>query len=249
MSTPTQAVDRRALPAPEINRRARRRQGLVLLLFAAVCFVVAALFAVWLFSDEVENAREGLLSMGIILLGGTALLLGISLLVWGIASLRPRVIRQPVWLEDPSDRTLVRRWDGWAWTAHTSPRDPAVVALEPLTSSSRRRHAWGLALLVGGGVVAVVSEWASRALFEVPTYLPAPTDGGLPQQVGGNDLWMVVGQLTAPAAVVAVVGLYLLLTLANDPLAGWKPDPLDPARSRWWDGRSWTDLTEDAPAA
>jgi len=31
--------------------------------------------------------------------------------------------------------------------------------------------------------------------------------------------------------------------MANDPPAGWYPDPDDPARARYWDGRAWTDYT------
>ncbi len=245
MSTPTQAVDLRALPAPEVNRRPRRRRGLVLLLAALGCLAIAGLFTAWLFSDEVANALEGLLAMGIMLVGGTALLLGIGLLVWGVASLRPRIIRQAAWLEDPSDRTHVRWWDGWAWTAHTSPRDPAVVALEPLRSGSGRRHRQGLALLVGGVVVAVGAELLRAALFEPPTYAVDPSSGAM-QQVGSGSIWAAVGQVSPFAAIVAVIGLYLLLTLDDEPRAGWRTDPLDPARTRWWDGLAWTELTADA---
>ncbi|UZF45738.1 DUF2510 domain-containing protein [Rhodococcus rhodochrous] len=29
-----------------------------------------------------------------------------------------------------------------------------------------------------------------------------------------------------------------------NPAAGWYPDPVDPAQSRWWDGQTWTVRTE-----
>jgi hypothetical protein len=157
-------------------------------------------------------------------------------------------MRQGAWFEDPADRTSLRWWNGLAWTPHTSPRDPAVVTLAPLTSSSRRRHLWGLALLVGGVAVAVGAQALSHALFEPPTY-SYDGNGGLPVESSGSDLWMIVGQATPFACVVAVVGLYLLLTVDDDPSAGWQPDPLDPARLRWWDGRSWSDATAEPPSA
>src|SRR5262245_51218260 len=31
--------------------------------------------------------------------------------------------------------------------------------------------------------------------------------------------------------------------MANDPPAGWYPDPDDPARARYWDGTAWTAYT------
>lgn len=246
MTAPTQSASPVALPLPEINRRPRRRRGLVILAFALVCFVFTGFCVVWLFSDETQNSPEGMLALALVSVGLMAATAGIVLLVLGLVLMVKRTtLRQAAWLEDPADRTRARWWDGAAWSDHTSPRDPAVVALAPLTSSSRRRHRWGLALLVGGVAVALGAELASHALFQVPRYAPPPADGGLPQQVGGSDLWMYVGQLTLPAAAVAVVGLYLLLTLADDPMAGWSTDPLDPSRMRWWDGRSWTDLTSD----
>jgi len=248
MSTSTQWLDLGALPAPQLNRRARRRRGLVLLVSALLCLAVAGLFTVWLFSDEVANAREGLLALGIIVVGGTALLIGIGLLVPGIASLRPRIIRQAAWFEDPSDRTMLRWWDGRSWTVHTHPRDPAVVALAPLVTSNRRRHTWGLALLVGGVVVTVAVVWLSSTFYSPPFYSIDPSTGRM-VRVGSGSIWGAVGQLAPASALVAVVGLYLLATLADDPLPGWTTDPLDPARERWWDGRSWTEMTQDAPAA
>lgn len=247
MSASTQAVDLVALAAPELNRRPRRRRGFVLLGFALVCFAVAGVFTALLFSDEVQNAREGLLALSIMFLGGTALLIGIALIAPIVVSLRPRILREAAWLEDPFNRAFVRWWDGRSWTEHTHPRDPAVVALPPLTSS-RRRHKRGLVLLVGGAVVAVAAEWLSRVFYEPPTYGFDPSTGSTVQG-GSSSLWIVVAQVTPVAALVAVVGLYLLLTLDDDPRAGWTPDPLDPSRMRWWDGRSWTDLSEDAPAA
>jgi hypothetical protein len=221
----------------------------VILLFALACFVFTGLCLLWLVNDETQNSPEGMLTFALIVLGLTAATAGFAFLVVGLVLLLKRTVpRQAAWLEDPEDRTRARWWDGRAWTDQTSPRDAAVVALAPLTSSSRRRHLWGLALLVGGVLVAVGADWASHALFEPPTYLPPPDDGGMPQQVGSN-LWIYVGQISFPAAVAAVIGLYLLVTLADDPLAGWSTDPLDATRMRWWDGRSWTDLTSDTQAA
>ncbi len=221
----------------------------MLLLFAAGALAFTGLCVLWLFSDETQNSPEGMAALAYTVLGLMALLTGVGLLLWALSALFHReVVKQEAWLEDPADRTLVRWWDGRAWTQDTAPRDPAVVALAPLTSSGRRRRRWGLVLLVGGVVAAVGAQWASDALFEPPTYL-SPTDtGGLPQQSGSSNLWMVVGQVTPVAALVAVIGLYLVLTLADDPRAGWKPDPLDPSRVRWWDGRSWTDLSADPGA-
>lgn len=246
MSTPMQTADLRALPAPEVNRRPRRRHGLVLTLFALAAFVLAGLCAVGLFSDDTQNSPEGMAAFAFFVMGLLLALTGVGLLAAGLSiGLRRPVIRQAAWLEDPSDRTMVRWWDGGAWTAHTSPRDPAVAALAPLVSSSRRRHVRGLALLVGGAVVAVGADLLSHALFEPPAYGPPTADGGPPVDTSSN-LWMLVGQATPVAALVAVIGLYLLLTLSDDPRAGWAPDPLDAGRMRWWDGRSWTDLTSAA---
>ncbi len=250
MTAPTQSAAPVALPRPEVNRRPRRRRALVILLFSLASFAFTGLCVVWLFSAKTQNSPEGMLAFALIVLGFMAAMAGLAFLVVGLVLLLRRTVpRQAAWLEDPSDRSLARWWDGRAWTDHTSPRDPAVVALAPLTSTSRRRHIWGLALLVGGVVVALGADWASHALFEPPTYLPLPDDGSMPQQVGGSSLWMSVGQISPLAAVVAVIGLYLLLTLDDDPLAGWSTDPLDPGRMRWWDGRSWTDLAQDADVA
>lgn len=39
-------------------------------------------------------------------------------------------------------------------------------------------------------------------------------------------------------------------SMSEQPPSGWYPDPAKaPGKNRWWDGRRWTDRTQDAPAA
>jgi hypothetical protein len=180
------------------------------------------------------SSPEGMLTFALLVVGAMLLVGGLALLVPGLVLLLRRVRVGPTWLVDPDDPALARWWDGQAWTDRTSPRSQRTVALAPLVSSSRRRHGIGAALLVGGVLVAVGSRWLAEATVVPVTTVDQPTNG----------LSMLAIQLVVPSLCAAVVGLYLVLTLADDVRPGWYRDPLDPAQLRWWDGLAWSDTTQ-----
>jgi hypothetical protein len=194
--------------------------------FALVGWCIAGMSAA-------SDSPEGMASFALLVVGVSLFVIGCGLLLVGLVLLVRRVPVGPSWLVDPVDADLARWWDGRAWTDHTSERSPQTVALAPLRSSSARRRWVGAVLLVGGVLVAVVSEWLASATV-VPTTDPDQPTSQLP---------LLLLQLVAPALIAAVVGLYLLLTVADDVRPGWQPDPLDPEQLRWWDGRAWSDAT------
>jgi hypothetical protein len=206
----------------------------VLVLFAVGAFALAALCVVGIAGEA--DSPEGMAALAYSVVGLMLLVAGCGLLLTGAVLLRRRPPVGPAWLVDPVDPALARWWDGGAWTSSTAVRSPATVALAPLVSSSTRRRRAGALLVVGGLVVALVSGRVADAT------VVAATAAGTP----ASPVWMVASQLVVPALGAALVGLYLLLTLADDVRPGWHPDPADPDRLRWWDGLAWSDST--APA-
>lgn len=220
-----------ALPTvvPDLNRRPRRRRGAVLLGFAVACFGAAWWLVATADTGSTVEATGWFASM---MLGFCLVVLGVGLLVVALLLLARRRPR-PAWFVDPDEPTLTRWWDGRSWTARTTERDAVAARLAPLRSSSVRRRRIGAAMLVGGVGVTVLSRWAATA-----TAVPVtdPTSAGSP-------LPMLLLQLVLPAALTAVVGLFLVLTVADDVPPGWYADPSDAARRRYWDGRAWTGET------
>lgn len=215
---------------PDLNRRPRRRRSLVLLGFA----VAALALAWWLVatgnSPDAVEATGWVFSL---LIAAALVLLAIILLLVALLQLERR--RPPAgWVVDPEDPTLMRWWDGRAWTAATSERGSAAAQLEPLRANGARRRRLGATMLVGGAVTSVVARALAGAIVVPVTDPTAPV----------NPLPMLLLQLVVPAALVAVVGLFLLLTLPDDVEPGWHPDPSDGSALRYWDGRAWTGSTQ-----
>lgn len=235
------ATDLRELPRPARNRRARRRRGLVLLLFALVSFGLSgSSFAMvrHLNSLPLSEMPEGMAAFAFAFLGISTLLLGCVLAPLGLVQLlKPQVVAAPAWLVDPADHAQVRWWGGRCWTEHTRPRDPATSALQPLEPDNRRRRRRGLLALVGGGAVAGVALWYPSSQLTPVTAV----DSG--QSDGSGPLTILALNAFLPALLIALVGFYLLLTLANEPMPGWYPDPGDASHLRYWDGQAWTDGT------
>lgn len=211
---------------PDSNRRPRRRRGAVLLGFAVVCFAAAW----WLMATADSGpAVEGSGWFFSLLLGFCLVVLGVGLLVVALLLLRRR---RPAaaWFVDPEDPTHTRWWDGRSWTEHTSERGAVAAQLAPLRSSSTRRRRVGAAMLAGGAGILVLSRWGVAATVHPATDLTAMDD----------PLPTLLLQLGTPALLVAVVGLFLVLTVTDDVPPGWQPDPADAARLRYWDGQAWT---------
>ncbi len=253
MTISADGVDLASLPRPEVGRRPRRRRGWVVALLAAGAFAIVGL-CVWGLLYEISRpeseVREGLASLAYMVVGGMALVVALGLAAWAISTLTsPDVVHGEAWLVDPLDAAQVRWWDGRAWSAFTATRDPAVAALPPLRSSSRRRHAWGWALLIGGVATTIACQWASSRLVAPATAAFRP-DGQVEIVSQSSALLPLAMNLGVIAPLVAVVGLYFALTLSPDPRPGWVADPLDPEQVRWWDGLAWSDLAADsAPPA
>lgn len=214
---------------PALGRRPRRRHGLVLVLFALAAFVLVALCVAAL--GPAGREPEGMLWMSLALMGLMLLAVGCALLLVGILLLTHRGRVEPAWFVDPDDPGLARWWDGRVWTEHTETRSPETRALVPLRSSSSRRRVVGAGMLLGGIVVAVGSSAVAQATV-------TPASGA---STGQSSIYLLASQLTVPAALIAVCGLYLLLTLSPDVRPGWYADPLDRGRLRWWDGLAWGD--------
>jgi hypothetical protein len=204
---------------------------MVLVLFAVGAFALAGLCVAGIAAEA--DSPEGMAAFAFMVVALMATVLGLLLLVAGLVLLVRRIHIRPAWLVDPADRGRLRWWDGERWTDHTNPRSPDVVALAPLVGSNRPRRRWGAGLVVGGILVAVASDWVARATV-VPATEPDQPSSPLP---------ILAMQLVVPALAAAVLGLFLVLTLADEPHPAWHPDPLDPERLRWWDGLAWTDAT------
>ena len=59
----------------------------------------------------------------------------------------------PSWYPDPQDSTLLRWWDGTAWTAQTAPASTAANSLPATVRTPPRRYPWWVIALVLVGVI------------------------------------------------------------------------------------------------